>query len=138
MSLKSLVATGTKVWLDSIDPEFIKKNRALGATGATSNPIIISDLIKTGRFDADLRGFVDRGMGDDEIAWAVTDKLVKEAQGVFLPVWESTKGNDGYVSFELDPLLEDAASPVAHVERVRRYVELGKKWAQGHKNRMIK
>ena len=33
--------------------------------------------------------------------------LVRQAQEVFLPVWEDTKGDDGYVSFELDPLLED-------------------------------
>ena len=52
--LQSLIATGTKLWLDSIDPDLVKRNRALGATGATSNPIIISDLIKTGRFDDDL------------------------------------------------------------------------------------
>ena len=50
MSLRSLIDIGTKIWLDSIDPEEVKKNRAAGATGATSNPIIISDLIKTGAF----------------------------------------------------------------------------------------
>ena len=49
--LQSLVACGTKLWLDSVDPDEVAANRALGATGATSNPIIISDLIKTGRFD---------------------------------------------------------------------------------------
>ena len=37
----------------------------------------------------------------------MTDRLVQQAQDVFLPVWEQTNGNDGYVSFELDPLLED-------------------------------
>src|SRR4051812_22139249 len=138
MSLKSLIESGTKLWLDSIDPELIRKNRAAGATGATSNPIIIGDLIKTGRFDADLSALLEKGMEDEEIAWALTDKLVKEAQAVFLPVWEQTKGNDGYVSFELDPLLEDKANPVEHGEAVRRYIELAKKWSAGHKNRMIK
>jgi transaldolase len=65
---------------------------------------------------------------------------VKDAQSVFLPAWEQTRGNDGYVSFELDPLLEDKANPVPHGEAVRRYVELAKKWhpAGGGKNRMIK
>ena len=53
-SMQSLIATGTKVWLDSIDPEQVARNRAWGVTGATSNPIIIADLIKTGRFDAPL------------------------------------------------------------------------------------
>jgi len=55
-----------------------------------------------------------------------------------LPAWEQTKGNDGYVSFELDPLLEDPQANIPQAERVRRYVELGKKWSAGHKNRMIK
>src|SRR5215472_14975422 len=105
--LKSLIATGTKLWLDSIDPELVARNRALGATGATSNPIIISDLIKTGRFDADLDRFMRQGLSDEEVAWQMTDMLVRQAQKVFFPVWEAPKGNDGYVSFELDPLLED-------------------------------
>lgn len=138
MSLKSLIATGTKLWLDSIDPELIKKNFALGATGATSNPIIISDLIKTGRFDSKIEEFMDKGMDDSAIAWALTDTLVKGAQEVFAPVWASTKGNNGYVSFELDPLLEDIKAPLPHAERVKRYIELGKKWSAGHTNRMIK
>ena len=138
MSLKSLIATGTKLWLDSIDPKEVQRNRALGATGATSNPIIISDIIKTGSADELMTGFFDRGMDDETVAWAMTDRLVSDAQKVFLPAWEQTRGNDGYVSFELDPLLEDVAGAPPHAERVRRYVELGKKWSAGHKNRMIK
>ena len=138
MSLKSLIATGTKLWLDSIDPKEVQRNRALGATGATSNPIIISDIIKTGSADELMTGFFDRGMDDETVAWGMTDRLVSDAQKVFLPAWEQTRGNDGYVSFELDPLLEDVAGAPPHAERVRRYVELGKKWSAGHKNRMIK
>jgi len=136
--LKSLIASGTKLWLDSIDPDLVRENRALGATGATSNPVIISDLIRTGRFDEQLQQLLDQGQSDEDVAWNLTDRLVREAQAVFLPVWEQTKGNDGYVSFELDPLLEDPAANIPHSERVRRYVELGKKWSASHKNRMIK
>ena len=138
MSLKSLMETGTKVWLDGVEPNDVKKNRALGITGATSNPIIISDIIKAGGLNNRITELVEQGKEDEEIAWTLDDELVKSAQQVFLPVWEQTKGNDGYVSFELDPLLEDEAKPVPHKERVRRYIELGKKWAAGHKNRMIK
>jgi len=136
--LSSLIATGTKLWLDSIDPDLVRSNRAAGATGATSNPVIVSDLIRTGRFDADIVRLAQAGLSDDAVAWALTDELVKQAQGVFEPVWESTKGNDGYVSFELDPLIEDPKVNMPHAERVKRYIELGKKWAAGHKNRMIK
>ncbi len=136
---KSLIACGTKLWLDSIDPDLVVRNRAWGATGATSNPIILSDLIKTGRFDAEARAVDARTQTDDAaIAWQMTDELVHQAQQVFLPVWQATAGNDGYVSFELDPLLEDPQAGPPHAERVKRYVELGKKWSAGHKNRMIK
>jgi transaldolase len=49
--LQSLIASGTKVWLDSVDPDQVAQNRAWGATGATSNPIIVADLIEAGRYD---------------------------------------------------------------------------------------
>ncbi len=136
--LQSIVEAGTKLWLDSIDPDLVASNRKLGATGATSNPIIVADLIKSGRFDDDIARFVREGLDDEAIAWAMTDQLVRGAQDVFLPVWRETNGNDGYVSFELDPLLEDVDLGPPHQERVARYVELGRKWSAGHDNRMIK
>ena len=136
--LRSIADAGTKLWLDSVDPDLIKTNRALGATGATSNPIIISDLIKTGRFDDVLEGLFEGGHDDDALAWQMTDHFVSSAQLVFADVWERTKGNDGYVSFELDPLIEDPGANVPHAERVRRYVELGKRWSAKQSNRMIK
>ena len=136
--LQSIVAAGTKLWLDSVDPVEIATNRANGATGATSNPIIITDLLQTGRFDADMKSFMEQGLDDADIAWAMTDKLVGDAQKVFLPVWEETQGNDGWVSFELDPLIEDVASKSLAADRSTNYITLAKKWAAGHKNRMIK
>lgn len=138
MSLKSLIATGTKLWLDSVEPQLVTKNRAMGATGATSNPIIVSDIVKGGHYDEPIIELSEKGLDDDAIAWELDNRLVKQAQDVFLPVWEQTKGNDGYVSFEVDPLLEDVSKPVPKAQAVQRYVELGKKWSAGHKNRMIK
>jgi transaldolase len=136
--MQSLVATGTKVWLDSIDPDEVARNRSWGATGATSNPIIIADLIKTGRFDRDMERLMKKGLNDTDLAWQTTDMLVRQAQEVFQPVWDATRGDDGYVSFELDPLLEDRGLNMPVAERTRQYVELAKKWAAGHRNRMIK
>ncbi len=135
-ALCSLIDSGTKLWLDSIDPDLIAENKQLGATGATSNPIIITNLLKTGRFDGVIDELIASDLPADDITWDLTDRLVRSAQQEFLSVWEETSGNDGYVSFELDPLLEDL--DVAHAQRVERYVELGKKWSLGHKNRMIK
>ena len=137
-SLKSLIESGTKLWLDSIDPDLVRANRAAGATGATSNPIIVAGLIKTGRFDNQIQSLMETGADDHTVAWQLTDQMVKDAQSVFQDVWNETKGDDGYVSFELDPLLEDTEINMPHDQRVAKYIELGKKWAAGNSNRMIK
>jgi transaldolase len=138
MSIQSLIATGTKLWLDSIDPKMVQENRALGASGATSNPIIIADIIKGGGYDPAISKLISQKLDDTAIAWQLTDQLVRDAQKVFLPSWQQTKGNDGYVSFELDPLLEDPHDAPPHAQRVQKYIELAKKWSAGHQNRMIK
>jgi len=136
--LQSLVACGTRLWLDSIDPVLVQENHALGATGATSNPIIIAELIKTGRFDAEIKELIGLGLDDPAVAWKMTDQLVSRAEAVFADVHQRTHGDDGYVSFELDPLLEDASCTLSTAERAAKYVELGQKWNTGHTNRMIK
>jgi transaldolase len=137
-SLQSLMASGTKLWLDSVDPDLVERNRELGATGATSNPIIVADIVRTGRCDARIAELASRGTDEESIAWTLTDELVRSAQQVFLPVWKRTRGDDGYVSFELDPLLEDPQLAPPHSDRVARYVELGRRWSEGRQNRMIK
>jgi transaldolase len=132
------LATGTKLWLDSIDPELVRSNRAIGATGATSNPIIVADLLASGRFDDQIERLARQGLDDTRIAWKMTDQLVRDAQEVFLPVWDQTGGNDGYVSFEVDPLLEDRQAGLPHRQRVEQYIQLGRQWSAGQRNRMIK
>jgi len=136
--LQSLIATGTKLWLDSVDPQLVVLSRQQGATGATSNPAIISGLINTGRFDDRLRDLMDQGLDDEAVAWQMTDRLVRDAQEAFVDVYEKTGGDDGYVSFELDPLLEAVDCPLSIEERTARYIELGREWSAGHTNRMIK
>src|SRR5262245_50702742 len=126
--LESLVACGTKLWLDSVDPDEVEKNLAWGATGATSNPIPNAELIKTGRIDDAIRRFLKEGKNDDAIDCQLTDMLVREAQKKFLPAWEKSKGDTGYVSFELDPLLEDPAANIPVATRTAKYIELGKQW----------
>lgn len=137
-SLESVVAAGTKLWLDSISPAEVQKNLAWGATGATSNPIIIAGLVKTGQFDQYMNEFFAKGFGDAEVAWKLTDRIVSDAQAAFRPAWDKTKGDDGWVSFELDPLLEDPGRKIPIAERKASYIELGKQWSADKANRMIK
>lgn len=137
-ALQSLIDTGTKLYLDSVEPSEIDQNLAWGAVGATSNPAIISGIVKTGSLDSEIESLLAKGFDDDAIAWKLTDQLVCQAQDKFLPIWKESKGNAGWVSFELDPLLEDPDESLSDAERTKRYIELGKKWSQGHSNRMIK
>lgn len=136
--IESLIQSGTKVWLDSIDPQLVDSNFELGVSGATSNPVIVSGLIDSGKYDEWIEELTSQGKDANDIAWIITDRLVQRAQDVFMPVWERTEGNDGYVSFELDPLLEDPDRDMPHEERVKHYIELGKFWGLGRPNRMIK
>lgn len=137
--LQSLISSGTRLWLDSVDPELVTRHRRLGATGATSNPIIIADLLKSGRFDTTMASLVESGQtSDHDLAWTLTDKIVSQAEEVFLSVWRESKGDDGYVSFEVDPLLEDSDAQISADMRVDQYIALGKRWHEHHPNRMIK
>ncbi len=136
--LQSMIDAGTTLWLDSIDPAEVAAYAARGITGATYNPKIVHDLVNTGRFDDRLASLIDKGIEDEALAWMLTDLIVREAQQRFEPVWEATRGNDGYVSFELDPLLEDPTLELSDADRSQRYVDLGKEWSAGHRNRMIK
>jgi hypothetical protein len=120
------------VWLDGVAPDEIAKNRSGGITGATSNPVIVSNIVERGQFDRRTVELLRQGLSDEDVAWQLNDELVKSAQDVFLPVWKETGGNDGYVSFELDPLIEDDAAGLDHAARVERYVELGERWSAEH------
>src|SRR5207244_11065634 len=76
----------------------------------------------------------------NKACWAcgLTHLLGGSAQEVFLPVWEMTRGDDGYVSFELDALIEDPERNLPLETRTKLYIDLGKKWSAGQPNRMIK
>lgn len=137
-SIESLIACGTKLYLDSVDPEELTKNLKWGAVGATSNPAIISEIVSRGSLDNEIESMVEAGKDDSEIAWELTDKLVSDAQSRFLDVWKSSSANAGWVSFELDPLLEDPDGKLSTTDRTKQYIELGKRWSKGHQNRMIK
>ncbi len=133
MPLKSLIASGTKG-----NRTRFRRTTSGCATGATSNPAIVSKIIGHGHFDARIRELVEEGLSDEQIAWQLDDELVASAQKIFLPDWERTSADDGYVSFELDPLIEDQAAGLNNSQRVQRYIELAAKWSAGHQNRMIK
>ncbi|MGI9441019.1 MAG: transaldolase family protein [Rubripirellula sp.] len=137
-ALQSLIDTGTKLYLDSVLPEEVDKNLQWGAVGATSNPAIIAAIVKQGGLDHEIESLIEAGLDNESVAWRLTDNLVTDAEKKFEPIHASTEGNAGWVSFELDPLLEDAELALSDQDRTARYIELGKHYTQGHSNRMIK
>lgn len=137
-SIESLIQTGTKLYLDSVEPSEVDQNLAWGAVGATSNPAIISAIVKAGGLDGEIESLLGKGHDDEAIAWALTDKLVSDAEAKFTSVHKTTSGNAGWVSFELDPILEDPDVGLSDADRTAKYIALGKQWAKGHTNRMIK
>lgn len=137
-SIQSLIKTGTKLYLDSVEPSEVDQNLAWGAVGATSNPAIISAIVKQGGFDKQLNELLDQGHDDEAIAWSLTNSLVEDAQSKFASIHAKSSGNAGWVSFELDPLLEDPDQAMSDADRTAAYVELGKQWNTDQTNRMIK
>ena len=136
--LQSLIDTGTRLYLDSVEPTEVDKNLQWGAVGATSNPAIISGIVKEGGLDKEIESLIGAGHDDESVAWALTDQLVSDAQRKFVPIHQQSAGDAGWVSFELDPLLEDSALGLTDAERTEQYVQYGKQWSEGHNNRMIK
>ena len=137
-SIQSLIQTGTKLYLDSVQPDEVDQNLKWGAVGATSNPAIISSIVKAGGFDQKIESLLAENLDDETIAWRLTDELVNDAERKFEATFRATSGNAGWVSFELDPLLEDPEMKFEQADRTERYIRLGKEWSAGHTNRMIK
>lgn len=137
-SIRSLIECGTKLYLDSVEPLEVDKNLSWGAVGATSNPAIISGIVKAGGLDSQIESLLGSGHDDESVAWALTDELVSDAQRKFESIHRETSGNAGWVSFELDPLLEDPGVGLSDSERTAKYIEFGRQWSAGQQNRMIK
>ena len=132
--LQSLVATGTKLWLDSIDPDLVaRRSRARAPPGPRPIPIIISDLLKTGpvrQTDLDdliaqqLDGRADRLANDRPIgapgAGRFSARLARDQRQRRLRQLRARSAAGGSPAGRRTP----SAS--------LRYIELGKKWAAGH------
>ena len=74
--------------------------------GVTSNPTIFQKALSEGDwYDAQLREVATHESDPTEIFFALAIADIKAACDLLRPVWEATKGVDGYVSLEVDPNL---------------------------------
>ena len=138
-ALNQLARSGTKIYLDSIAPHLVRHYLDEGAEGATSNPSIIAALVASGDYDALLADLLRQSPDDRDVAWSFADFLAIEAEQEFMTIWENSEYNEGWVSFEVDPMIESDEYEMTIDERVDAYVAQANRAREtGSPNRMIK
>src|SRR5262249_50665936 len=100
------------LWLDSNSRELLKGGTLLryrddlSITGLTSNPTIFDAAIRSGTlYDDSIRKNAGQRTGSEELFYELALEDLREAADIFRPIYESTKGTDGWVSLEVSPLL---------------------------------
>lgn len=105
-----LYKAGVSIWLDSLSREMLdsgwlkEKIASWGLRGQTSNPTIFEKAASHGSsYDGALKAAAEQGLGKEEACWNIMIEDVQRACDLFRPIYDETKGEDGYVSLELDP-----------------------------------
>jgi len=112
---------GQSLWLDNITRELLESGTLaryigeLAVTGLTSNPTIFDHAIKnSSRYDAAIRKKVKEGKSGEDLFFELALEDLTRAADLFRPIWERTRGVDGWVSLEVSPVLaHDTATPLA-------------------------
>ena len=124
--LKRLGALGQSVWYDFIRRDLYrggkleKMIREDGLAGMTSNPTIFQKAIAdSDLYDEDIRELGAGGKNAGQIFEGLAVRDVQGAADVFRPVFDRTRGNDGFVSIEVQPgLARDTAGTIAEAKRL--------------------
>lgn len=111
--LLKLEKVGQSFWYDNISRELIASGELKkmidedGLRGITSNPTIFYKSIKNSSdYDDQLKALFDnKEMSDKDVFFELAFKDILDASDLLMPVYESTKGKDGFVSIEVDPNL---------------------------------
>jgi transaldolase len=112
---------GQSLWLDNITRDLLETGMlaryidGLSVTGLTSNPTIFDHAIKnSSSYDGAIRKQVRAGQSGEELFFDLALEDLTRAADLFRPIWDRTRGVDGWVSLEVSPLLaHDTASTLA-------------------------
>ena len=112
---------GQSLWLDNITRDLLETGTLaryideLSVTGLTSNPTIFDHAIKnSSAYDAAIRKKVKEGKSGEDLFFELALEDLTRAADLFRPIWDRTRGVDGWVSLEVSPLLaHDTASTLA-------------------------
>jgi transaldolase len=129
--LREIEALGQAIWLDNLNRQLLDDGtlRDLveqdGLSGVTSNPTIFEKgMGHSDRYDDAFR----EAAGETEDPQKIFERLayadVRDAADLLRPIFDETKGQDGYVSFELPASLAfDADGSVAEAQRHRDAID---------------
>lgn len=136
--LIKLLDYGQSYWLDNLSRTIIEDGSLKkmvsdeGLRGITSNPSIFQkSILGSDIYDSQIKDLVGDGKSPAEIYEALAIKDVQDACDILKPVYDKSKGADGFVSLEVSPFL--ARNTHGTMEEVRRLAK-----AVDRKNCMIK
>jgi transaldolase len=129
--LQQLNELGQSVWLDFLSRSLLHSGKLAqmmdedAVTGVTSNPTIFQKAISEGdAYDEQLKELLENELDGKEIFLALSAVDVEEGCALMRSVWESTKGRDGYVSWEVDPTLaDDRDATIAEARRLSEWID---------------
>lgn len=108
---------GQSLWLDNItrdmldDGSLSRRIDELSVTGLTSNPTIFDEAIgKTAAYDAVIAEKARTGLAGEALFTELALEDLRRAADLFRPIHEASRGEDGWVSMEVSPLLADDAA----------------------------
>ena len=107
--IQQLKREGQSLWLDNIRRQLITSGelarlRDEGLTGVTSNPTIFEKAVSGSTdYNEALVRLVRQGKRPDQMLWQLMVEDIQAAADVFRPVYDRTKGADGFVSIEVSP-----------------------------------
>ena len=124
--LQKIGMLGQSIWLDYICRDLMASGdlgRLIeddGLRGITSNPSIFEKAIGGSHdYDEDIRAMVREGKDINTIYETLSQRDVRSAADEFLPVYDKTKGIDGYVSLEVNPhLAHDSKGTLEEARRL--------------------
>lgn len=109
--IRQLLDAGQSVWLDNLRRGMFQSGELQrliddGLRGMTSNPTIFEKAIGTGNdYDEQLRSLLSNRDDADATFWDLAVYDIQHACDLFRGVFDSSGGNDGFVSLEVSPLL---------------------------------
>jgi transaldolase len=124
--IKELKRIGQSLWLDNIRRQLITSGelsrlRDEGISGVTSNPTIFEKAVSGSTdYDEAMVQLVRAGCKPEQILWELMVEDVSAAADVFRPIYDRTKGHDGYVSIEVSPTVANSTRrTIAFAEDLR-------------------